>query len=237
MAWTRVPAAFTKMSGAWLGFMILALCSTGCSLVYDFADECSSDDQCQQKRGGGYRCVQRYCVLSEASEDTVADQGDGGSETVADVPEIQLLKAPCDRLYGVATPEEALSPDTILLGALMPRSGQLAQLGPYLDMGIELAVSELNQNGGLAGSKFAVLSCDTGTDPLQAIEGAAHLVSVAKVPVILGAVSSGITIEVFNNVAKDAGVLMMSPVAAAPVISTIPDEGLLWRSCLKEGAN
>ena len=40
----------------------------------------------------------------------------------------QLLVAPCDKLYGVPL-DQALSDDTILIGALLPRTGLLSLLG------------------------------------------------------------------------------------------------------------
>ena len=36
--------------------------------------------------------------------------------------------------------------------------------GPPIDKGVELAVAEINQAGGVFGKKIAVLSCDSGTD-------------------------------------------------------------------------
>ncbi len=211
---------------------LVCVATVGCSLVYDFPNECTTDDQCRV-RGAGWVCRERFCVAPGDTAPTDAGpDGDAAGDTAELGPETAtppLLFGPCDRLIGDITPEQALQGDTILLGALMPRSGQLAELGPYLDRALELAVDELNQNGGLFGRKFAVLSCDDGTDPVQAVAAAEHLVDVAHVPAIIGAVSSGVTIEVFNRVAHPRGVLMLSPVASAPIITTIPDAGLLWR--------
>ena len=141
----------------------------------------------------------------------------------------KLLVAPCDKLYGVPL-EDALSEDTILLGALLPRTGLLNPLGVAADQAVEMAFDEINQAGGLFGTKFAVLSCDTGTDLAQALAATDHLVNVARVPALLGAVSSGISIQVFNDHARDAGVLMLSPAATAGLMTTLPDDGLMWRT-------
>lgn len=151
----------------------------------------------------------------------------------ADAPDISTapepLKAPCDKFYGVETKAELMDKNTILLGVLVPRSGALAQLGPYLDQAIEMAMVEVNKAGGLDGRKFAAVSCDSGTAPASTIAGVTHLVQTLNVPLIIGEVSSELTIAAFTNVAKPAGVMMISPAAASPVISTIPDDGLLWR--------
>ena len=174
----------------------------------------------------------------------VFDAGDGDvysppeAGDTADVPELpdipplrpeDLLTDTCSRIHGVPL-ENALDENTILIGSVLPLTGQLDLLGPFLDQAVELAVSEINGIGGLGGKKIAVLSCDSGTDPGVAIVSAAHLVSVARVPAIIGPVSSEITIEVFNRVAYPAGVLLVSPVAASPVMETLETDGLLWRT-------
>ncbi|NUN15997.1 MAG: ABC transporter substrate-binding protein [Myxococcales bacterium] len=142
---------------------------------------------------------------------------------------VEPLKAPCDKFYGVSTKAELMDKNTILLGVLVPRSGALAQLGPYLDQAIEMAMVEVNKAGGLDGRKFAAVSCDSGTALEPTLAGVTHLVQTLKVPLIIGEISSELTIAAFTNIAKPAGVMMISPAAASPVISTIPDDGLLWR--------
>jgi branched-chain amino acid transport system substrate-binding protein len=168
-------------------------------------------------------------ALAEVTADA-PDAVDAHSDAPSDVltPD-KLLVAPCDKLYGVPL-QDALSDNTILIGALLPRTGLLNLLGVAADQAVEMAFNEINQAGGLFGRKFAVLSCDTGTDLAQAQAAAAHLVDVAKVPAIIGAISSGISIQVFNDHAHAAGVLMLSPAATAGLMTTLPDDGLVWRT-------
>ena len=164
-------------------------------------------------------------VLDVAPEDIPPD--------VPDVPDPlrpeDLLTDTCNRLYGVPL-NEALDENTILIGSILPFTGQLELLGPFLDQALELAILEINGVGGLGGRKIAVLSCDSGTDPMTAIASATHLVTVARVPAIIGPVSSGITIAVFDNVTSPAGVLVISPVASSPVMETLSTNRLLWRT-------
>ncbi len=180
-----------------------ALC--GCSLALDFDAECEVDADCEAV-GPGLRCATGYCVKRD------------------------LLQAagPCDTILG-EDPRLA-EPDAVLLfGAIFPQSGALSTVGPGMRNGVELAVQEINQIGGVLGRKIGVLACDSGTSASQAVVAASHLVDVAQVEAIIGAGASGVTIDAFSQVAKARGVLMLSPSATSPAISDLPDDGLLWR--------
>jgi len=180
-----------------------ALAPSACSLALDFSDECSADGDCDR----GERCDRGFCVQRDLLEEGV----------------------PCDRLIG-PDPRDAGEGPVLLLGTLLPKSGALGPFGLPMEQGVELAVTQINQIGGVLGQKLAVLACDTGTNPAQATVAARHLVDVGRVQAIIGAGASGITIETFNRVAKPAGVLMISPASTSPAITDLPDEGLLWRT-------
>ena len=198
----------------WLAPLLAAVLLSGCSVALEFTDGCETHADCADK-GAGVSCIDGLCVLAT----------EGGLTADA------LLAQPCGRLYG-ATVEEVLAPDSrvLLLGTLLPASGALGAYGPPIDKAVELAVTEINQVGGLFGTKLAVISCDTGTDVAQAEKAARHLADVANVPAVIGAAASSITIEVFNTVAKEAGMLMISPASTSPALSDLPDDGLLWRT-------
>jgi len=72
-----------------------------------------------------------------------------------------------------------------------------------------------------------MLVCDHGSDPSQV---ARHLVEDANVPVIIGASFSSTTLQIFDDVAHAANVLVLSPSATSPALTTHPDDGLLWRT-------
>lgn len=180
--------------------------SPSCSLALDFDDECSVDSDCEAV-GRGLRCDVGFCVKRDLLDPS----------------------GPCDRLFG-EDPRVAAPGTVILLGTLLPKSGALGTQGQPMQNGVELAVAEINQVGGVLGRKLGVVACDSGTDAAQAVVAARHLVDVADVKAIVGAGASGVTIEVFNQVAKAANVLMVSPSSTSPAITNLPDEGLLWRT-------
>ncbi|NUN14733.1 MAG: ABC transporter substrate-binding protein [Myxococcales bacterium] len=191
---------------------LIAVGLTACSLALDFGDECAENSECVSQ-GEGYVCSQGYCVLPTASGEQCP----------------KLTNEMCATLFG-ATEAEVCAGDAYLIGALLSKSGALAADGPRIEKAVELAVSEVNQVGGIFGKKVAILSCDDGTDAAVAIPAAEHLINVVGVDAVVGAVASGVSIEVFNSVAKDKGVLMISPSATAPSLTDLPDEGLMWRT-------
>jgi branched-chain amino acid transport system substrate-binding protein len=167
-------------------------------------EECQSDNDCS----AGLSCGDGVCSIAV-----------GGGK---------LITAPCQKIYGV--PEsEALSPNTFLLGTILPYSGALAAFGPAIDQGVEMAVEQINQAGGILGKKIGVLSCDSGTDPATAKKSAKHLAQVG-VPAIVGPAASSLVVEVFSGVAHKAGMLVMSPAATSTDITYLADDGLVWRT-------
>ncbi len=210
-----------------------------CSAVLDFEDECKVDQDCAAL-GLGLGCDQGFCVPRELVEDGSCDRdsdcaryGDtiicNGDKKCADRETQAPIGGFCDRIFG-EDPRTA-TPDTVItIGALLPRSGALGSFGDGMENGVRLAVTEINQSGGVLGKKLAVVSCDDATDSTKAIRAARHLVDVARVDAIIGAGGSGVTIDTFNGVAKDARVLMVSPSATSQAITNLPDNGLLWRT-------
>lgn len=188
----------------------------GCSVALDFDDECSVSGDC----AAGKVCESKYCVPA-------TEGGDATVDAAADQPLVNDL---CPQLVG-ATEAEVRTGKALLIGALSPRTGGLAATGRPVEQAIFLAVEELNQIGGIDGRKLAVLACDDGTSGNDIAENAmAHLVQVARVPAVVGPGSSSTLIEVFNTVAHDAKVALISPSATSPAITNLADDGLVWRT-------
>jgi len=199
-----------SIQGAWWRVaavsFALVIATPGCTAILDFDDQCASDDDCKAV-GRGLRCDVGQCVAKALL-----------------APEIG-----CDRLYG-EDPRNAAPGSVITIGTLLPFSGALGSYGPGMDNAVRLAVSEINQNGGIKGVKLGVIGCDSGTSVEKAAIAARHMIEVGNVPAIIGAGGSTVTIETFNRVAREEKVLMISPSSTSPGISNLPDDGLLWRT-------
>ena len=94
----------------------------------------------------------------------------------------------------------------VTLGAVLPLSGASATIGGDQRRGIELAVEQVNADGGVLGGDLRVIVEDSGGRPPSALDAAKKLVTVDKVPVVLGEFSSGNTIPIGQYVTQEGRV-------------------------------
>jgi branched-chain amino acid transport system substrate-binding protein len=96
----------------------------------------------------------------------------------------------------------------------------------------ELAMKEASDSGKLPGgiTLNPTRADSTCIDAAAATTAAQRLVSSQGVAAIVGADCSGVTTAIANNVAVPAGVVMVSPSATSPALSTIEDNGFFFRT-------
>lgn len=81
------------------------------------------------------------------------------------------------------------------IGVLLPLSGPNASNGAKTLAGVNAALAEINELGGvLAGRELKLIIEDTESKPQPAIEAVRKLVDVNKVPLVLGDISSSVTV-------------------------------------------
>ena len=96
----------------------------------------------------------------------------------------------------------------------------------------ELAMSEATESGYfLTGQTLVPVRGDsTCIDAAAASSVAERLITSDRVAAIMGADCSGVTTAIANNVAVPNGVVMVSPSATSPALSTIDDNGFFHRT-------
>lgn len=108
----------------------------------------------------------------------------------------------------------------LTFGSLLPQTGSLAFLGPPEFAGVDLAVAEINEAGGVLGEEVVHVKGDSGdTDSGIAPDETDRLLD-AGADVIVGAASSGVSMTVIDKI-MSAGAVMFSPANT----STSFDEG------------
>ena len=130
----------------------------------------------------------------------------------------------------------AVSDEPLKIGFLADFSGPLAEFGPSILQGVELAVKQLNEGGGVLGHPVELVTGDTALDPTQATEEARRLIEVEGVHAIVGPLASSITLAVVESIAADAGVLVISPSATSPQLTIAEDNDFLFRSTVSDAA-
>jgi branched-chain amino acid transport system substrate-binding protein len=120
----------------------------------------------------------------------------------------------------------------VKIGIILGFTGPLESITPNMANGAELAIAEVNAAGTLLdGSKVVPVRADsTCIDASAATAAAERLVTSDKINAIMGADCSGVTGAILANVAVPNGVVMVSPSATSPGLSTADDKGLFFRT-------
>jgi branched-chain amino acid transport system substrate-binding protein len=102
---------------------------------------------------------------------------------------------------GLAKPAIAAN-EPIRVGYLPALTGPSSSTGIGINRGIELAVREINDGGGINGRQIELITRDTQSDPTKAVNGAAELAHGEKVSVVFGPVNSGESLAVVPLLAR-----------------------------------
>ncbi len=133
-------------------------------------------------------------------------------------------------------PAPAVSEEPLKIGLLADFSGPLAEFGPSIQSGVELAIKHLNDGGGVLGHAVELVTGDTALDSTQATEEARRLIEVEGVHAIVGPLASSITLAIVESVAADAGIPVISPSATSPQLTIAEDNDFLFRSTVSDAA-
>ncbi|RFU61759.1 ABC transporter substrate-binding protein [Peribacillus glennii] len=112
--------------------------------------------------------------------------------------------------------------DTIKIGANLELSGQVASYGESIAQGLDIAVEEINKDGGIDGKKIEVVKADNKSEAAEATNAAIKLTSQDKVTAIIGAATSGNTLAQ-AQIAKDNSTILLSPSGTAPNVTVGTD--------------
>lgn len=122
--------------------------------------------------------------------------------------------------------------DTIKIGIALGFTGPAESLAGPMAAGAEMALKEASDSGAfLGGTKITAVRADsTCIDAAAATAAAERLVSSEQVKAIIGGLCSGATTAMLKNVAMPKGVVLFSPSATSPALTTIADNDLFFRA-------
>ncbi|MBU4184947.1 MAG: ABC transporter substrate-binding protein [Proteobacteria bacterium] len=107
---------------------------------------------------------------------------------------------------------------TIKIGRILPLTGPAASYGQSEKRGSDLAIEEINRAGGIQGAKLQVLYEDSTCSSREGVSAMKKLVNVEKVPLVLGATCSTVTLAI-APIANANKVVLLSPLSSAAKIS------------------
>ena len=119
----------------------------------------------------------------------------------------------------------------IKMGIILGFTGPIESLTPAMAASAELAFKEASDSGSLLGGKKIepVRADSTCVDSAAATAAAEGIISQG-VAAIMGADCSGVTGAIASNVAVPNGVVMISPSATSPGLTTLDDNGYFFRT-------
>jgi len=112
----------------------------------------------------------------------------------------------------------ACAADPIKIGVIEPLTGAFAASGNFVTNGAKIAVDEINAAGGVLGRKLELVIEDNKSNPTEAATVAEKLIIRDKVPVLMGAWGSSLTLAAMPKL-QEYGVPMVVETSAATKIT------------------
>lgn len=121
------------------------------------------------------------------------------------------------------------SDGVLKIGTVLPQTGSLAFLGPPEFAGVNLAISEINEAGGVNGKDVEVFEGDSSDTSTNIASTTADQMISRGADVIVGAASSSVSLTIIDKITS-AGVLQYSPANTSPEFTNYEDNGLYFRT-------
>ncbi|MGY1679523.1 ABC transporter substrate-binding protein [Geodermatophilus sp. SYSU D01176] len=119
--------------------------------------------------------------------------------------------------------------EQLVIGTLLPLTGNLAFLGPPEVAGARLAVQDINAAGGVLGQDVRLAEGDSGDASTDTATQTVDRLLQEGVSAIIGAASSGVSLTVIDRI-TGAGVLQFSPANTSDQFTDYNDNGLYFRT-------
>lgn len=118
--------------------------------------------------------------------------------------------------------------DVVILGEFGSLTGGTATFGKSSQKGMEMALEEVNQAGGIQGKPVRIIVEDDQSKPEEAATAVKKLVNQDKVLVVLGEVASSRSLA-GAPICQDAKVPMITPASTNPKVTQVGD--FIFRVC------
>ncbi|TDB98593.1 amino acid ABC transporter substrate-binding protein [Nonomuraea longispora] len=164
----------------------------------------------------------RLLAVAAAASLALTACGGGGDGTSAQQSEPASSSA-------ASSAPAAKGDGTLTLGTVLPQTGSLAFLGPPEFAGVDQAVKEINDAGGVLGEPVKAVHTDSGDTTTNIASQSVDKLLAQKVDAIVGAASSSVSESIIDKV-TGAGVVQFSPANTSDKFTTIKDQGLYFRT-------
>ncbi len=115
------------------------------------------------------------------------------------------------------------------IGTILPQTGSLAFLGPPEFAGVNLAIKEINEAGGVLGKDVEISHKDSSDTKTDIASQSADALIQDNTDAIIGAASSGVSFQFMEKLSK-AEVIQISPANTSPDFTTDPAADFYYRT-------
>ena len=114
---------------------------------------------------------------------------------------------------------------TVKLGAILPVSGPMGQVGERISETGQFAVDQFNEAGGVKGCDVNYVLRDTQGQSTIGVDAAKSLVDIEGVQALIGAVSSGVSLPVLTSVSVPSKITQVSCCSSSESFTALAKEG------------
>jgi branched-chain amino acid transport system substrate-binding protein len=114
---------------------------------------------------------------------------------------------------------------TVKLGAILPVSGPMGQVGERISATGQFAVDQFNEAGGVKGCDVKYVLRDTQGQSTIGVDAAKSLVDIEGVQALIGAVSSGVSLPVLTSVSVPSKITQVSCCSSSESFTALAKEG------------
>ena len=123
----------------------------------------------------------------------------------------------CGGLSGMAYVAPATAAD-IKIGVPLPQTGAASRWGTFSMRGASLAAKQINDAGGVIGSKLQLVPADDQCVPAEGVSASQRLINITEVSVIFGPMCSSVA-KALQPIVESAKIPMLLPATSDPEIT------------------
>jgi branched-chain amino acid transport system substrate-binding protein len=142
------------------------------------------------------------------------------------IPSVSLLLLPL--ALGVLSCSKKAELAGIPVGQFASLTGAQATFGQSTDKGVQLALEEINNSGGVLGQPIRLITKDNQSKPGETSTAVRELISRDKVVALVGEVASGRSLEA-APIAQRSGIPMITPASTNEKVTEVGDH--VFRVC------
>ncbi len=131
---------------------------------------------------------------------------------------------------------EARADASFTIGVVFPEHGPLGEFGKAGRDAVALALTHINDGGGVLGAPVELVHVDAGVDPDKTVAAIEHLAGTSSLDALIGPLGSAAALAVAQRISGPLRLPTITPTASSPELSSVADGGYLFRSTVSDAA-